>query len=86
MKVGEQGISARLMSKHVYNETCTLFHKPDFLEVKSFVKLYFQKHSRSRNPIIESTGKRGYYRLSKNGISHACQQFIEFHEEDFRNF
>lgn len=74
MDVGERGISAALLSKHVYNLNCTFFFQPDIDEIRRWVWSYLQRNARSRHPLIERTGRHGYYRLNKRGIAYMRQQ------------
>lgn len=81
-EVGERGISVSLLAKHVYNLNCTLFSQPDLQEVKQFVQQYLLKNSRSSLSLIESTGRRGYYRLNTQNNADARQLMLEFREEE----
>ena len=81
-EVGERGISVSLLAKHVYNLNCTLFSQPDFQEVKQFVQQYLLKNSKSSLSLIESTGRRGYYRLNTQNNADARQLMLEFREEE----
>ena len=79
--VGERGISVSVLAKHVYNMNCTLFTQPDLQEVKQFVQQYLLKISKSSLSLIESTGRRGYYRLNTKGSADARQMMLQFREE-----
>ncbi len=83
-EVGERGISVSVLSKHVYNLNCTLFSQPDLQEVKQFVQQYLLKNSKSSLSLIESTGRRGYYRLNTQNNADARQLMLEFREEEIR--
>jgi hypothetical protein len=83
-EVGERGISVSVLSKHVYNLNCTLFSQPDLQEVKQFVQQYLLKNSKSSLSLIESTGRRGYYRLNTQNNADARQLMFEFREEEIR--
>ena len=83
-EVGERGISVSAVSKHVYNLNCTLFSQPDLLEVKQFVQQYLLKNSKSPQSLIESTGRRGYYRLNTGNNADARQLMLEFREEEIK--
>ena len=74
MDVGERGMSAALLSKHVYNLNCTFFFQPDVDEIRRWVWSYLQRNARSRHPLIERTGRHGFYRLNKRGIALMRQQ------------
>lgn len=73
-EVGERGMSAALLSKHVYNLNCTFFFQPDVDEIRRWVWSYLQRNARSRRPLVERTGRHGYYRLSKRGVAFVRQQ------------
>jgi hypothetical protein len=76
--VGQQGISVRSLAMHVYNLNCSLFGSPDFADVYSYVRNYLSRNSKSRQSIVEHTGRWGYYRLNTQGNSYARQLLIEF--------
>ena len=80
--VGERGISVRLLAKHVYNLSCTLFYQPDFREVYAYTQRYLLNHSRSPKSVISRTGKRGYYRLNTGGSQEARQLVLMFHSDE----
>lgn len=79
-EVGPQGISVRFLAKHVYNMNCTLFATPDMDEVHSYVQQYLLKNSKSPQSLIESTGRRGWYRLNTDNSDDARQLMFEFKE------
>lgn len=81
-EVGERGISVSVLSKHVYNLNCTLFSQPDLQEVKQFVQQYLLKNSKSSLSLIESTGRRGYYRLNTQNNADARQLMLAFREHE----
>ena len=83
-EVGERGISVSALSKHLYNLNCTLFSQPDLQEVKQLVQQYLLKNSKSPQSIIESTGRRGYYRLNTGNNADARQLMLEFREEEIK--
>ena len=72
--VGERGMSAALLSKHVYNLNCTFFFQPDVDEIRRWVWSYLQRNAKSRRPLVERTGRRGYYRLNRHGMAYVRQQ------------
>jgi hypothetical protein len=80
-EAGERGISVQSMARHVYNINRTLFYSPDYEEIHVFVQQYLLKNSKSSQSLIESTGRRGYYRLNTNGSADARQLMLRFHEE-----
>jgi hypothetical protein len=80
-EVGERGINVSILAKHVYNLNCTLFSQPDLQEVKQFVQQYLLKNSKSPQSLIESTGRRGYYRLNTRNNADARQLMLEFRDE-----
>lgn len=75
--VGELGIGVQHLAKHVYNMNCTLFYQPDLQEIHGYVQQYLLRNSKSAQSLIESTGRRGYYRLNKNSAD-ARQLMLEF--------
>lgn len=77
--VGELGIGVQQLAKHVYNMNCTLFYQPDLQEIHGYVQQYLLRNSKSAQSLIESTGRRGYYRLNKNNAD-ARQLMLEFRE------
>ena len=78
MSVGERGISVMQVSKHVYNMNLSFFYTPDFAEIRAYVQQYLLKNSKSPMSLIESTGRRGYYRLNTNNNADARQLMLEF--------
>ena len=79
-EVGERGISVQLLAKHLYNLNCTLFFTPDIEEIRSYVQQYLLKNSKLAQSLIESTGRRGYYRLNTANNANARQLVLEFRE------
>lgn len=80
-EVGERGIGVALLAKHVYNLNCTLFTQPDLQEIHQFVQQYLLRNSKSPQSLVESTGRRGYYRLNTRGSADARQLLLDFREE-----
>ena len=80
MDVGERGISVQLLTKHVYNMNSTLFFTPDMEEIRSYVQQYLLKNSKSSQSLIESTGRRGYYRLNTQNNADARQMMLDFRD------
>jgi uncharacterized protein YcaQ len=80
-RVGEQGIGVQQLAKHVYNLNCTLFSQPDLQEVHSYVQQYLLRNSKSSQSLIESTGRRGYYRLNMQNNDDARQLLLAFREQ-----
>ena len=78
--VGEQGIGVQQLAKHVYNLNCTLFSQPDLQEIHTYVQQYLLRNSKSPQSLIESTGRRGYYRLNTKNNADARQLMLEFRE------
>ena len=76
--VGDKGISVMQMSKHVYNMNLSFFYTPDLNEIRSYVQQYLLKNSKSPQSLIESTGRRGYYRLNTQNNADARQLMLEF--------
>ena len=80
-EAGERGISVQAISKHVYNRNCTFFSQPDFDEIRTYVQQYLLRNSKSPHSLIESTGRRGYYRLNTTGSPDALQMLLHFRED-----
>ena len=81
VEAGERGISIKNISRHVYNMNCTLFVQPDFEEIRSYVGRYLLRNSKSSQSLVESTGRRGHYRLNTSGSAYARQLLLDFREE-----
>ena len=80
-EAGEHGISVQTIAKHVYNMNCTFFFQPDYEEIRSYVQQYLLRNSKSSQSLIESTGRRGYYRLNTAGSADALQMLLQFRED-----
>jgi hypothetical protein len=80
--VGEHGIGVQQLAKHVYNLNCTFFVQPDLQEVHSYVQQYLLRNSKSAQSLIESTGRRGYYRLNTQNNADARQLMLAFREHE----
>ena len=78
---GEGGVSVQVIAKHVYNMNCTFFSQPDYDEVRSYVQQYLLRNSKSSQSLVESTGRRGYYRLNTEGSADARQLMLQFRDE-----
>ena len=78
--VGEQGVGVQQLAKHIYNLNCTLFSQPDLQEIHNYVQQYLLRNSKSPQSLIESTGRRGYYRLNTRNNADARQLMLEFRE------
>lgn len=76
--VGERGLSIQSLSRHLYNMNATFFTTVDINEIRSYVKKFLLRNSKSPQSLIESTGKRGYYRLNTKNSQDARQLLIEF--------
>ena len=78
--VGDKGISVQLLAKHVYNLNSSLFYTPDLEDIHSYVQQYLLKNSKSAQSLIESTGRRGNYRLNTENNANARQLMLAFRE------
>ncbi len=74
-------MSVQAIAKHVYNMNCTFFVQPDFEEIRTYVQQYLLRNSKSQQSLIESTGRRGYYRLNTEGSDDARQLLLQFRDE-----
>ena len=81
MEAGDRGIGVQTIAKHVYNMNRTFFVTPDFEEIRSYVQQYLLRNSKSSQSLIESTGRRGYYRLNTTGSADARQLMLDFREQ-----
>lgn len=80
MQVGDRGISVAALSKHVYNMNCTLFFQPDVQEIRQYVRQYLLRNAKSKQALVESTGRRGWYRLNTQHSADAQQLMLHFRE------
>ena len=80
-EAGECGVSVQAIAKHVYNMNRTFFVQPDFEEIRTYVQQYLLRNSKSQQSLIESTGRRGYYRLNTEGSADARQLLLQFRDE-----
>ena len=79
-EVGDRGISVQLLAKHLYNLNVSLFSAPDYEGIRTYVQQYLLKNSKSSQSLIESTGRRGYYRLNTKNNADARQLMLMFRE------
>ena len=79
-EAGECGVSVQAIAKHVYNMNCTFFVQLDFEEIRTYVQQYLLRNSKSQQSLIESTGRRGYYRLNTEGSADARQLLLQFRD------
>ena len=77
-EAGERGIGVQTLEKHIYNMNRTFFFQPDFEEIRCYVQQYLLRNSKSQQSLIESTGRRGYYRLNTSGSADARQLMLQF--------
>ena len=78
MEAGERGLEVQAVAKHVYNMNVTLFFTPDYEEIRSYVRQYLLKNSKSAQSLVERTAQRGRYRLNTRGSQHARQLMLQF--------
>ena len=84
-EAGERGIGVQTIAKHIYNMNRTFFFQPDYEEIHNYVQQYLLRNSKSQQSLIESTGRRGYYRLNTSGSADARQLMLQFtndHQEE----
>ena len=77
-EAGERGIGVQTIAKHIYNMNRTFFYQPDYDEIHNYVQQYLLRNSKSLQSLIESTGRRGYYRLNTSGSADARQLMLQF--------
>ena len=80
-EAGERGIGVQAIAKHIYNMNCTFFFQPDYEEIRTYVQQYLLRNSKSQQSLIESTGRRGYYRLNTSGSADARQLMLQFNDK-----
>ncbi|MBO5185443.1 MAG: hypothetical protein J6B91_00075 [Prevotella sp.] len=80
-EAGNDGVSVQSLAKHVYNMNCGFFSSADFDDIHRYVRAFLLRYSKSPRALIESTGRRGYYRLNTVNNSDARQLTLEFREE-----
>lgn len=80
-EAGEGGVSVQTIAKHVYNMNCTFFTQPDYEDIRGYVQQFLLRNSKSSQSLIESTGRRGYYRLNTEGSADARQMMLQFRDE-----
>ncbi len=76
--VGDKGMSVQLLSKHLYNLNTSLFTPLDIEDIRNYVQQYLLKNSKSPQSLIESTGRRGFYRLNTRNNADARQLMLDF--------
>lgn len=79
-EAGCKGLSVRKIAMHVFNANNGFFEAPDFEEVVRCVYSFLLRNSKSRDSIIEHTGKKGIYRLNMKS-QRTCQLMLQFEEE-----
>ena len=80
-EAGERGIGVQTIAKHIYNMNRTFFYQPDYEDIRNYVQQYLLRNSKSQQSLIESAGRRGYYRLNTTGSADAQQMLLQFREE-----
>lgn len=65
IEAGDKGLSLKKIAMHVYNRVNGLFYAADIDNVYRYVVNYVMRNSHQPNPLIERTGERGVYRISK---------------------
>ena len=81
-EVGDAGISLQKLAMNVYNMSCTLFEVPELADVVRQVRQYIRNNSQSAQSLVESTGRRGHYRLNTGHSQYARQLVLEFKDAD----
>lgn len=81
LRVGERGISVQSLAKHVFNQSNSLFAASNLQDIHQYVQQYLLKNSKSAQSLIESTGRRGFYRLNTGHSADARQMMLHFREE-----
>ena len=72
-------------AQHAWTSEEAFFYQPDYEEIHNYVQQYLLRNSKSQQSLIESTGRRGYYRLNTSGSADARQLMLQFtndHQEE----
>ena len=77
-RVGEKGISVKLLAMHVYNLNTSLFASLDMDEVKNYVRNYVIRNTKSANSLLEKADRWGYYRLNTSNNADANTLMLNF--------
>ena len=81
-EAGLDGLCVTQISKKIYNENCSFFEKVNFDDVHKYVLSFLHKNMYSRNSFIESTGKRGFYRINTQSYD-SDQLMFNFVDEEY---
>ena len=79
-EAGDDGLSVRKISKHVYNACNSLFETVSYEDVHQYVLSYLKRNSKKSDSMIERSGIRGVYHLNYNS-NETRQLMLEFQEE-----
>ena len=76
-EAGDDGLSVKKMVMHVYNLHNGLFEKVSYQVIQKDIIAYIKRNNKSKNGLLEKTGRRGYYRLSSN-MYNSLQLMLDF--------
>lgn len=80
IEAGREGLSINIISRNVYNESCSFFESIDYNDIHKYVQSYLYRKSHGIQPLIENTGDRGVYRI--NNSENVLQMHFEFDSKD----
>ena len=78
-EAGNEGLSVKKISRHVFNACNSLFCPINSMEVHTYVQSFLLRNSKSVPALIEKC-KKGVYRLNKKN-SFTEQMFFQFQDE-----
>ena len=76
-EAGDDGLSVKKMVMHVYNRHNGLFEKVSYQVIQKDIIAYIKRNNKSKNGLLEKTGRWGYYRLSSN-MYNSLQLMLDF--------
>lgn len=80
-EAGADGLPLRKIVRHVYNQHNGLFETLTYEEVYKSVFAWIKKNSKSKYGLLESTERRGFYRMNMNSAS-SRQLLLAFTDDD----
>ena len=82
-EAGNGGLSVQKLSRHVYNDSNSLFETVSYEEIHRYVQAFLLRNSRKTTSLFEKTGKRGVYRLNlRSAKLRALMQQLQVPDED----
>lgn len=81
LEAGNDGLTVRKIARNVFNIHNGLFSAITYEAIHKSVSTFISRNCKSEYSLIESTGKRGYYRLNSKSDK-TRQLMLEFHDEE----